>query len=55
MDFAEIRNRYEVRKLSADEQVNSFNCGDADLNVSNMEQSEECAFSGLPISPGLAG
>lgn len=32
MDFAEIRNRYEVRKLSADEQVNSFNCGDADLN-----------------------
>lgn len=32
MDFAEIRNRYEVRKLSAEEQVNSFNCGDADLN-----------------------
>ena len=32
MDLAEIRNRYEVRKLSADEQVNSFNCGDADLN-----------------------
>ena len=33
MDFAEIRNRYEVRKLSADEQVISFNCGDVDLNV----------------------
>ena len=32
MDFAEIKNRYEVRKLSADEQVKSFNCGDADLN-----------------------
>ena len=32
MDFAEINNRYEVRKLSADEQVKSFNCGDADLN-----------------------
>lgn len=32
MDFAEIRNRYEIRKLSADEQINSFNCGDADLN-----------------------
>ena len=32
MDFVEIKNRYEVRKLSADEQVKSFNCGDADLN-----------------------
>lgn len=32
MDFAEIKNRYEVRKLSADEQVKSFNCGDVDLN-----------------------
>lgn len=32
MDFEEIRSRYEVRKLSADEQVKSFNCGDADLN-----------------------
>ena len=32
MDFAEIKKRYEVRKLSADEQVKSFNCGDADLN-----------------------
>ena len=32
MDFAEIKNRYEVRKLSADEHVKSFNCGDADLN-----------------------
>ncbi len=32
MDLAEIRNRYEVLKLSADEQVISFNCGDADLN-----------------------
>ncbi len=32
MDFAEIRSRYEVRKLSADEQIKSFNCGDSDLN-----------------------
>ena len=32
MDFAEIKNRYEVRKLSADEHVKSFKCGDADLN-----------------------
>lgn len=32
MDYAEIKSRYEVRKLSADEQLKSFNCGDADLN-----------------------
>ena len=32
MDYAEIKSRYEVRKLSADEQIKSFNCGDADLN-----------------------
>lgn len=32
MEAAEIRSRYEVRKLSADEHINSFNCGDADLN-----------------------
>jgi len=32
MEFAEIRNRYEVRKLSVGEQVKSFDCGDADLN-----------------------
>lgn len=32
MDFAEIKNRYKVRKLSASEHVVSFNCGDADLN-----------------------
>ena len=32
MDYAEIKSRYEVRKLSADEQIKSFNCGDEDLN-----------------------
>lgn len=32
MDYAEIKSRYEVRKLSPDEQIKSFNCGDADLN-----------------------
>lgn len=32
MDYAEIKSRYEVRKLSADEQIKSFNCGDADLD-----------------------
>ena len=32
MDFSEIKDRYEVRKLSVDEQVKSFNCGDSDLN-----------------------
>lgn len=32
MDFAEIKKRYEVRKLSPEEQISSFNCGDADLN-----------------------
>ena len=32
MDFSEIKNRFEVRKLSVDEQVKSFDCGDADLN-----------------------
>ena len=32
MDFEVIKNQYKVRKLSADERVVSFNCGDADLN-----------------------
>lgn len=32
MDYAEIKSRFEVRKLSADEQIKSFNCGDEDLN-----------------------
>ena len=32
MDYAEIKSRYEVRKLSANEQIKSFNCGDEDLN-----------------------
>lgn len=32
MDYEEIRHRYIVRKLSAYEHVDSFNCGDADLN-----------------------
>lgn len=32
MDFNEINAHYEVRKLLLDEHVNSFNCGDADLN-----------------------
>lgn len=32
MDYAEIKSRFEVRKLSADEPIRSFNCGDADLN-----------------------
>ena len=32
MDLAEIRNRFDVRKLSAAEQLKSYNCGDADLN-----------------------
>ena len=32
MDFEVIKNQYKVRKLSADERVESFNCGDADLN-----------------------
>lgn len=32
MDSVEIKNRYGVRKLSAGENVDSFNCGDADLN-----------------------
>ena len=32
MDYAEITSRYEVRKLSANEQIKSFNCGDEDLN-----------------------
>ena len=32
MDFEVIKNQYKVRKLSADEIITSFNCGDADLN-----------------------
>ena len=32
MDYAEIKSRFEVRNLSADEPIRSFNCGDADLN-----------------------
>lgn len=32
MDYAEIKSRFEVRKISADEPIRSFNCGDADLN-----------------------
>lgn len=32
MDSVEIKNRYGVRKLSVGENVDSFNCGDADLN-----------------------
>lgn len=32
MEYAEIRNRFKVRKLSAVERVSYFNCGDDDLN-----------------------
>ena len=32
MDFAEIRNRFVIRKLSASERISYFNCGDLDLN-----------------------
>ena len=32
MDFAEIRNRFVIRKLSASERISYFNCGDSDLN-----------------------
>lgn len=32
MDSVEIKKRYEVRKMTADEQIRSFNCGDLDLN-----------------------
>lgn len=32
MDFLEIKNRFKVRKLSAVERIDNFNCGDADLN-----------------------
>lgn len=32
MDFNEIARRFEVRKLSFEYPVKSFNCGDADLN-----------------------
>lgn len=32
MDYAEIKSRYEVRKLFVDELIESFDCGDADLN-----------------------
>ena len=32
MDYAEIKSRFEVRKISAYEPIRSFNCGDADLN-----------------------
>ena len=32
MDTFEIRNKYKIRKLSADKRVESFDCGDADLN-----------------------
>ena len=33
-----IRSRYEVRKLSMDERIASFNCGDEDLNDFLMEE-----------------
>lgn len=32
MDMLEIRNKYKIRKLTADKRVESFDCGDADLN-----------------------
>lgn len=32
MDAVEIRRKYEIRKLDADKRVESFDCGDADLN-----------------------
>ena len=32
MDFNEIARRFEVRKLSFENPVKSFNCGDVDLN-----------------------
>ena len=31
MDFNEIARRFEVRKLSFENPVKSFNCGDVDL------------------------
>lgn len=32
MDAVEIRRKYEIRKLDVDKRVESFDCGDADLN-----------------------
>ena len=32
MDSVEIKKRYEVRKMTPNEQIGSFNCGDLDLN-----------------------